>query len=222
MKHSWVSTASLLALQRAFVTGTDTGVGKTHLTARLVAALRSQGFDTIALKPVCCGTREDAEILREANGGELSLDEINPVWLHQPLAPAVAAADNPPQLDALEAWFQRVTAGRRSVLVEGAGGWMVPLAPGKTMADLAVRLRLPVTIVVANRLGCLNHALLTLASIRSYGLECPGFLLNDVRTAPDDLSPATNRQALEKASGLPVLLEWPWEAPVSQKIRNLG
>jgi len=193
------------------VTGTDTGVGKTHVTARLASAQRERGLDTVALKPVCCGGREDAEILRAACGNELALEEVNPVWLPEPLAPAVAAKGKPPSVDALEEWFHRITLGRQSVLVEGAGGWLVPLSPGKTMADLAARLGLPVVIVVANRLGCLNHALLTLASVRAHGLDCQGFILNTCRTAPEDVSPATNLRALEDASGLPVLHELPWE-----------
>ncbi|MCX7868575.1 MAG: dethiobiotin synthase [Terrimicrobiaceae bacterium] len=215
MKPAAFPERALTVLERAFVTGTDTGVGKTFVTARLAAAQRARGLDTLALKPVCCGGREDAEILREACACELALDEVNPVWLPEPLAPAVAARGNPPRLEALEAWFQKLSAGRRSVLVEGAGGWLVPLAPGQTMADLAVRLGLPVVIVVANRLGCLNHALLTLASVRAHGLPCPGFILNATRAAPGDISPASNRQALEDASGLPVLLEFSWEKPAA-------
>jgi len=192
---------------RAFITGTDTGVGKTYCTALLAHGLRDAGLDTVALKPVCCGGREDAEILRAACGNELTLDEVNPLWYPAPVAPLVAAGDAPPSLEALVRWFKGIASSRRSVLVEGVGGWLVPLAPGVTMADLAVALGLPVLVVVANRLGCLNHALLTVESIRAHGLPCLGFVLNSFDAASDDESLPTNRKALEEASGLRVVVE---------------
>lgn len=204
-------------LERVFVTGTDTGVGKTHVTSLLARAQRARGLDTIALKPVCCGGgREDAEILRSACGNELALEIVNPVWFPEPLAPAVAGRNCPPSLEALESWFFETVKKRKSVLVEGAGGWLVPLAPGRTMADLAVRFGLPVVIVVANRLGCLNHALLTLASVREHRLPFLGFIFNSccpAAGAPDQ-SLATNRQALEEASGYPVLHELTWQPSI--------
>lgn len=192
---------------KAFVTGTDTGVGKTYCTALVARSLRQAGLDTIALKPVCCGGREDAEILRAACDNELELDVVNPFSFPSPVAPAVAAGDSPLALDPLVSWFFHAVKGRQSVLVEGAGGWLAPLAPRLTMADLAVALGLPVLVVVANRLGCLNHSLLTVESIRSHGLPCSGFILNTICTDTSDVSITTNRRALEEASGLPVLLE---------------
>lgn len=202
---------ALARLARIFVTGTDTGVGKTFVAARLASALAASGRRTAALKPVCCGARTDPEILREAASNHLSLDEINPLWLPLPLAPAVAAGPHPVNFDSLVAWFRALAPDWEALVVEGAGGWLVPLAPGKTMADLAAAFGLPVVIVVANRLGCLNHALLTAESVRAKGLPCVGFILNACPTAPDDISPATNRAALEEASGLPVLAEFGWE-----------
>ena len=92
------------------------------------------------------------------------------------------------------------------MLVEGAGGWLVPLADGSTMADLAARLDLPVVLVVANRLGCINHTLLTLESISSRGLTCDGIILNSLNGAIDD-SVCTNREILVETSGVPVLFE---------------
>jgi dethiobiotin synthetase len=189
-----------------FITGTDTGVGKTHFTALLTRALRRAGFDTVALKPVCCGPRDDAEALWEASGRRLSLDDINPVWLDAPAAPLAAARQSGRAVDlpTLEQWFAPLRAGHRSLLVEGAGGWLVPLADRLTMADLAARLRLPVLVVVANKLGCLNHTLLTVESARARGLECAGLVLN---TMTDDASLAveTNASLLEEFTGLPIL-----------------
>jgi dethiobiotin synthetase len=193
----------------AFVTGTDTGVGKTLFTALLTRCLREAGRATVALKPVCCGLRTDAERLCAASGGELTLDETNPLWFPEPVAPAAACGDSPPAVGGLVDWFFRVSAGRDSVLVEGAGGWLVPLAPGRTMADFAVRIGLPVLVVVPNRLGCLNHALLTVESILSRELPCLGFVLNHAFAEAGDLSTSSNKALLEEASGLPVLIELP-------------
>jgi dethiobiotin synthetase len=193
---------------RAFLTGTDTGVGKTFVTALLARALRRAGLDTIALKPVCSGDRGDAEILRAACDGELELDEVNPLWFQMPVAPHLAARHEGRTISipALEAWFCAVSAGRQSVLVEGAGGWLVPVSGGKLVADLAAALGLPVIVVVADRLGCVNHALLTIESIRSRGLECRGIILNSLRreSAETDLG---NRAMFEEFTDVPVLFE---------------
>lgn len=194
---------------KAFVTGTDTGVGKTFATALFTRALRRAGLDTIALKPVCCGPRDDVEILHEAADRELTLDEINPVWLRTPVAPLVAAREENTQisLPALRDWFSNVSSGRRSVLVEGAGGWLVPVTDGVSIADLAVMFQLPVLVVVANRLGCLNHTLLTLESIRARGLVCSGLILNRLNHDLSDESVRSNRAILEELAGVPILAE---------------
>lgn len=190
-----------------FVTGTDTGVGKTYVTALLTRALRSAGFDTVALKPICCGPRDDVEDLCAAIGHELSPDAINPCWLQAPAAPLVAARQENREIDlpALGAWFNRHRR-RQSLLVEGAGGWLVPLTGQTTMADLAVAFDLPILVVVANRLGCLNHTLLTLESIRSRGLTCGGIVLNTL-SSEHSVATETNRQILQEFSGVPILFE---------------
>jgi dethiobiotin synthetase len=189
-----------------FITGTDTNAGKTFCTALLTRALRAKGLETIALKPLCSGQRDDVEILQAASGQILSLDETNPVWLREPAAPLVAARleDRTLSLDFLAEWFAGLSAKHSSLLVEGAGGWLVPITPSKTIADLAARLGLPVVLVVANRLGCINHALLTLESIRAKGLHCPGIILNNLSAAAD-IATATNRDILEQHT--PILLE---------------
>lgn len=193
---------------KAFITGTDTAVGKTFATALLTSSLRHAGLDTIALKPICCGDRDDAHALRTAADDELSLDEVNPVWLRTPVAPLVASRieNAPVSLDALASWFQQITAPRSSFLVEGAGGWLVPMANQLTIADLAVRLQLPILLVVANRLGCINHTLLTLESIRARGLACAGLILNTISPVPDDAT-TTNRDILLETTQLPILFD---------------
>jgi dethiobiotin synthetase len=193
---------------RAFLTGTDTGVGKTFATALLARALRRAGLDTIALKPICSGDRGDAEILRTACDSELELDEVNPLWFQAPVAPYLAARreGRTVSIPALESWFRSISKGRQSVLVEGAGGWLVPIAQNLLIADLAAALGLPVIVVVANRLGCINHTLLTIESIRSRGLECRGIILNSPLN--DSGEPAlNNRSLLEEYTDVPVLFE---------------
>lgn len=189
-----------------FLTGTDTGVGKTFTTALLTRALRQAGFATIALKPLCSGERSDVEILRAASHHILSLDETNPVWLQAPATPLVAAQleNRTLSLDPLQHWFRSLSEKHPSLLVEGAGGWLVPITDTETIADLALRLDLPVILVVANRLGCLNHTLLTLESIRSRALHCPGIILNHL-TPDSDIAQRTNAEIL--ASHTTILLE---------------
>lgn len=193
---------------RAFITGTDTGVGKTFVTALLARALRRAGLDTVALKPLCSGDRGDAEILRSACGEELEIDRVNPLWFGTPVAPLLAARYENRQvsLPELEEWFRAVSAGRQSVLVEGAGGWLAPVADGKLIADLAVAFGLPVILVVANRLGCINHTLLTIGSIRSHGLECRGIIFNSLSRESDEAA-QSNRALLGEFTDVPVLFE---------------
>ncbi len=182
-----------------FLTGTDTGVGKTFTTALLTRALREAGLGTIALKPLCSGERSDVEILRAASEKTLSLDETNPIWLQAPAAPLVAAQleNRTLSLDFLADWFAALAAKHSSLLVEGAGGWLVPITDTETLADFAVRLGLPVIPVVANRLGCINHALLTIESIRARSLPCPGIILNHLTRAAD-IAQRNNAQILAR------------------------
>jgi dethiobiotin synthetase len=189
-----------------FITGTGTAVGKTYFTSLLTRGLRRAGFDTVALKPICCGSRDDVDALCAASDNELSADAANPIWLQTPAAPLVASRLENCELDltALKEWFERHKDRRRSLLVEGAGGWLVPLAPKSTMADLAALFKLPVLLVVANCLGCLNHTLLTLESIRRHGLECRGIVLNSMPGIPN-VATQTNKQTLEEICDVPIL-----------------
>ena len=200
-----------------FITGTDTGVGKTFVTARLIRHLRARGLDTVGFKPICCGGREDAEILRAAADDALELNEVNPVWLRTPAAPYTAALieNRPIDLALIRETFETLRARHPSILVEGVGGWLVPIARDYNVADLAEEFGLPVAVVVKNRLGALNHAALTVHHIRSGGsraLTCAGLILNDgasptsVDTGePQEIAVATNRSVLEDWLGLPLL-----------------
>jgi dethiobiotin synthetase len=189
----------------AFITGTDTGVGKTLVTRLLLEALRAEGRDAVGYKPVSSGDREDARILAEASGG-LDLDAINPVAFQSALAPYVAGMLENQRLDPAQllSGYRALADAHEIVLVEGAGGWEVPLAPGYRISDLAADLALPVIVVAANKLGALNHILLTVNAIRARGLTCAGIVLNELE---DELDTAriTNKGVVEDLTGVPLL-----------------
>lgn len=189
-----------------FVTGTDTGAGKTRFTRLLVEALRNEGIDAAGFKPVCCGDRDDAVQLAAASG--LSPDEVNPVWLKAAVAPLVAGMleNRPVDPAALLMATRDFVAAHATAVVEGVGGWRVPLADGYDMADFAADLKLPVIVVVGNRLGALNHTILTVESIRSRGLEIAGLVINHLA---DELDTAaiTNKGIIESLTGVEILAE---------------
>lgn len=191
-----------------FVTGTDTGVGKTHTIVRILQRYAAAGRRAAGMKPICCGDRDDAERILAAGCDGLSLDEINPVWLQAPAAPLVALRaegyDLKPQLllDAFHSLQQRVPL----IFVEGVGGWLVPITADFKVSDLARKLALPVLLVAQNRLGCINHTLLSVEGIRAAGLRCAAVLLNDFE-GTRDLAMTTNLGVLRELSGVPVLAE---------------
>lgn len=190
-----------------FVTGTDTGVGKTWFSRLLVSALRENSVNAAGYKPVCCGDRDDAVALAEASGG-LTVDEINPVYLQAAVAPKVAAMLGNSRVNpgAIVADFKQFEKRFDKVVVEGAGGWRVPLAEGYDMADLATDFALPVIVVVANRLGALNHTILTVEDIRASGLEVAGLVLNHLQDELDTAA-VTNKGVIEELVEAPILAE---------------
>jgi dethiobiotin synthetase len=196
-------------LESCFVTGTDTGVGKTYVVSRMIAAMRKDGIDTVGMKPICCGDRDDAEALHRASDGIVALNEINPVWLRTPAAPYTAAMIEGRTIDLalIRETFARLRSSHQRVIVEGVGGWRVPIDRDYFVSDLARDFGLPVVIVVANRLGALNHTLLTIESIRSSGLQCAGIILNHVGPEQADPATVTNRGILEEVARLPILAE---------------
>ncbi|MBA1148702.1 dethiobiotin synthase [Ectothiorhodospiraceae bacterium WFHF3C12] len=178
-----------------FITGTDTEIGKTAVGAGLLRAMRDAGSRVAGYKPVAAGCEwtpegwrnEDALSLMAATGGGVDYQAVNPVALPAAIAPHLAAADAGITLDvaSLAAGYRRLSDSVDWVLVEGAGGWRVPLNADETLADLARVLRLPVVVVVAIRLGCINHALLTAEAVAADGLPLAGWVANrfDARDA---------------------------------------
>lgn len=192
-----------------FITGTDTGVGKTHFSSLLVRALRSHGIDAIGVKPFCCGDRLDADKLHAASDGVLSLAEVNPVWLRVPASPYTASlVENRPLDVATAADTIKTLSGRHAFLVvEGVGGWRVPLTRELCMSQFASALKFPVVLVAANRLGAINHTQLTLDSIRTSGAESSGVVLNQPESSSEDAATITNRGVLEDLLSVPILGE---------------
>ena len=192
-----------------FLTGTDTNVGKTYVASMLVRALRAKGLDCVGMKPICCGGREDAEAIHAASDGAISLNDVNPVWLRTPVAPYTAAMIENRAIDLalVRETFARLRAAHASLIVEGVGGWLVPIARDFFISDLAAEFALPVAVVVANKLGALNHALLTIEAIRARGLECAGVIFNHATSALEDVAAITNRGMLEDILGVPILHE---------------
>lgn len=191
-----------------FVTGTDTDVGKTYVSCLWLKALRKAGIDAVGMKPITCGDRTDAEQLHAASGQSAALNDISPIWLRTPAAPYAAGMieNRSIDLDQVRDCFERLRDNHSAVIVEGAGGWLTPIRKDFLMADLAEQFGLPVVVVVRNRLGALNHTLLTVTDLRRRGLHCAGLIFNNMDAATDAAT-TTNRALLEDLLEVPVLFE---------------
>lgn len=176
-----------------FVAGTDTGIGKTHAACTLIHALRARGLATCGMKPVASGClempdgrrNEDALALQSAGCGSLPYESINPIALREPLSPHLAARLEgvTVAMAPLRAAFDQLRATHQAVVVEGVGGWMVPLAPGLLASAIPRDWDLPVVLVVGLRLGCLNHALLSARAIQADGCRLAGWIGNRIDRA---------------------------------------
>jgi dethiobiotin synthetase len=176
--------------QHFFITGTDTNVGKTYISVGLLKAFASLGYSTLGIKPIASGCThneqqllrsEDALALQAASSVKLDYSAINLFAFEPPIAPHIAAAriNKPLTLKNILHHIQPVlNYPAEIIIVEGVGGWYVPLNHQETMADLIIALQLPVILVVGIRLGCLNHALLTHQAIRNSGLLLAGWVAN--------------------------------------------
>ena len=193
---------------RAFITGTDTNVGKTYVTCLLLKSLRESGHRAAGFKPICCGDRDDSVALQAAGDPSLTVDAINPVWLRTPAAPYAASMieNRPININHIKRSFSLLEQSMDAVLVEGAGGWEVPITRDFMVGDLACLLKLPVVLVVNNRLGALNHTILTANAIANRSLKCAGLILNHVEIERHSAT-ITNRAILEDVLELPILAE---------------
>jgi dethiobiotin synthetase len=204
-------------MRGVFVTGTDTGVGKTLFSAALLLQLGANGVNAAACKPVAAGCRRergqlingDAELLAGVAPFGAPLAVVNPVALEPAIAPHIAAAEAGIRLDAaaLAEACRAAAEGAEYLVVEGAGGWRVPLGPEGTLAEVAVALGLPVVLVVGLRLGCLNHALLSAEAISADGLALAGWVANPLDPAMPRRD--ANVATLARHLGAPPLAELP-------------
>ncbi|MCG6941092.1 MAG: dethiobiotin synthase [Thiohalocapsa sp.] len=173
-----------------FVAGTDTGVGKTEVATGFLAALKARGITAVGMKPIACGCVpgddglqcDDAIKLMAASGVDAPYGEVNPYALADPIAPHIAAglAGVDIRLGRIRDAYQALSQRAERVVVEGVGGWRVPLGPALALSDLPSALGVPVVLVVGLRLGCLNHSLLTAESIRARGVRLAGWVANEV------------------------------------------
>ncbi len=196
-----------------FVTGTDTDVGKTLAATALMFHYRRQGLRVVGMKPVAAGCHEtaagwkneDVEALLAASNVEAPIEAVNPYAFREPIAPHLAAGREGRTIDLgrIVAGFEALRALADMVVVEGAGGFLVPLNDTEDFGDLAQRLALPVVLTVGLRLGCINHALLTQEAIEARGLRLAGWIAN--RIDPHMRAPAENIDALMTRLRAPLL-----------------
>ncbi len=194
-----------------FITGTDTNVGKTWVTIALMRYFKRQGKSVVGMKPIASGClmqngrlkNEDALLIQENASLQIDYDLINPYAYEPPVSPHIAGVKNPVKLDQLKAKFELLKNMADIVVVEGAGGWYTPLNDREAISDLAKLLALPVIMVVAIRLGCINHARLTYQAIEQSGVNCAGWIA--VCTDPELLCRDENLLAIKKAVDAPLL-----------------
>ncbi|MFZ3171214.1 MAG: dethiobiotin synthase [Carboxydocellales bacterium] len=194
-----------------FITGTDTGVGKTIFTAALAGALKDQGWQVGVMKPAQSGVEEgkdsDASLLIRAAEVTDPPELIVPYSLRAPLTPMVAAEVEGQQIEqrVITAAYRSLSINHRLILVEGAGGLMVPLNSNLLVAQLVSELNLPLIIVARPNLGTINHTLLTVATARGLGLKIAGVIINGYHAGQAGLAEKTAPQIITQFSGVPVL-----------------
>ena len=212
--------------QKIFITGTDTEIGKTYVTAGLIDCLQQQGYSAVGLKPLSCGCiktktglrNEDALALQQASSLSLPYSVINPIAYYEPIAPHIAAEQSGDSLcvdKLIKQCEQGLSQPVNQILIEGVGGWSVPLNDKETMADFVIALRLPVIMVVGLRLGCLNHTLLTYAAICSKRVPLLGWIGNCI----DPNMPVKNENivTLQQRIHAPLLAVVPFGGKINVK-----
>jgi len=206
-----------------FITGTDTGVGKTLISCGLLHAFAVQGQRVVGMKPVAAGCdddghNQDVEQLRAASNILMSYGQINPYSFLDSIAPHIAAQNAGVRIDfaRILTSYHELASQADVVIIEGAGGFRVPLNNNQDTADLVLQLGLPVILVVGMRLGCLNHALLTVSAIEACGLKCAGWVANVIDA--EMLAGQDNIIALQQRLTAPLLGVVPWQPQPDARI----
>jgi dethiobiotin synthetase len=202
---------------RLGITGTDTGVGKTYVSTVLLTLLRRRGLSVAAMKPVETGVKaddpaSDAMRLRDAAGAADAVEAVRPILLAEPLAPWVALNRSGGTVDlaALDRAYHALAEGRDAILVEGAGGLLVPLTRDMAYDGLFVGWGLDLVVVAGNRLGTINHTLLTVRAAHDTGLRVRGVVLNALGPEPGGIAERTNLEALAELLEPVPVLPFPW------------
>jgi dethiobiotin synthetase len=204
-----------------FITGTDTGVGKTVLTGMLLQCLRHQGCQALAMKPFCSGGRGDVNFLRAIQHRELTPGEVNPFYFAEPLAPLVAARKQGRSIrlpEVLQRIFQ-VASRCECLLIEGSGGLLVPLGEGYSLADLIAKLNCEIIVVARNQLGTINHTLLTVRTLQHIGIQKLKIVLMSMRRP--DVSSDSNVGILAELLGQVPLVSFPFLGAKPLRLINL-
>ena len=225
-----------------FITGTNTHVGKTLISCALLKAFAAQGLRVVGMKPIAAGVslhingvspavllantegsneneqHEDVKKLRSASNVVASLGQINPYLFRQPIAPHIAARNNNVRIEIprILQFYRELAAQADVVIIEGVGGFCVPINESETSADMTQQLALPIILVVGVRLGCLNHALLTMSAIEARGLKCAGWVANIVDE--NMLVQDENIEALQQRINAPLLGIVPWNPTHSSNV----
>ena len=215
--------------QSYFVIGTDTNVGNTYVASALVKHFAAQGLKTIGMKPVAsgCELNEKSELINEdvtalisASNINADLNLINPYLFLPAIAPHIAAEQAGVQIDfdVIQQAYEQLTSLADVVIVEGAGGFFVPLNKTQTLADLAVLLNIPMILVVGMRLGCINHALLTVEAIQARGLKLAGWIANEIE--PNFAMFDENLSSLQQRIDAPCLSVVRWQGELNMTANN--
>lgn len=201
-----------------FITGTDTGVGKTRFTLTLMEALKNQGQQVSGMKPVACGAElkngklinEDAELIMQFCSKPTDYELVNPAVFELAVAPHIASSKKNEKIDLNQIidCYRRLAFNCETVIVEGVGGWRVPISNKKSLVDLVRILDLPVILVVGIKLGCINHATLSAEAIRADGLILKGWVSNQLDK--DYLFPEETIEALNRTLACPHIANLPY------------
>lgn len=190
-----------------FITGTDTGVGKTIIAGALAAAFREKGIDVGVMKPVASGGWDDARFLIKSAGVEDNIFLVNPYCLATPVAPAVAAEIEKLKIDIgrIKAAYEELSRRHEMVIVEGVGGLLVPIYKKYLVTDLIKDLDLPIIIVAKPGLGTINHTLLTISQARRSRIKVLGVIINNYDEATAGIAEKTAPEVIEKVGSVPIL-----------------
>ena len=207
-----------------FVTGTDTEIGKTAITAGLAAVLKRRGINAGVMKPISAGGRADAKLLKRAARSDQPLDTINPIYLRDPLSPNIAARREEKILNLAPVFdaFNHLSKIHDYLLVEGVGGLLVPITDDFLVADLAARLDLPLLIVARAALGTINHTLLTIEAARARGLQINSVIYNTLSPRGPDVSAQLSPEVVTRISGVPSSGTVPYDPDVDVDAICLG